>query len=269
LSSGFLRVQGCNVSFNRGGGHRSNLPNAHLLQASANNNSTISNDPKTILDLSRPYDGLPKGGMPALIFGNKRKAPLLEEGEEENPQQITNGKRIAVLASGGSGKKGSEETPEFIRPAIINPVSSVSQIRLGVPKVRNIVSRVVDSSGLPSSNVPSATGGTSTAGTQASSSSDDYTFEARNLRNAGEPTRLTLSRHSQVLWMDFVPKAALLVTGNSNFWSVACEDGTVHVFTPVGRRLSSPLILEAQPCFMECRGWWLMCITSIGMAYVW
>jgi protein HIRA/HIR1 len=211
--------------------------------------------------------------MSALLIGNKRKAPILEEGEEENPQLITNGKRVAVLTNGDAGgrSRGPEETPEFIRPAVISPAISTSQVRLAVPRVRSIVSRVIDATGHPSSNVPSATGGGGSAAGQSSTSTDDSTFEARNTRTVADkmPTRLTLTRHGQILWMDFLPKAVLLVTGNNNFWCAACEDGGLHVFSPVGRRMLSALVIESQPCFLDCRGWWLMCISSVGVAHVW
>jgi protein HIRA/HIR1 len=244
-----------------GGGHRSNLPNAQLLQsAAAGSGSTANMDPKTTLDLSRPYDGLPKGGMSALIVGNKRRAVEPVDGEDQ-AEPATNGKRVAVLQT--SDAKTTIGTPEFIRPAVVSPATSVSQIRLAVPRVRVFVNRVIDTTGEPSSAIPSVTAGSSTNAVPAST---DTVFEARNSR---EPTRLTLSRGGQTIWIDFLPRPVLLVTGNANFWAAACEDGSIHMYTPVGRRMLSPLITEAQPCFLECRGWFLMCITSVGIAHVW
>ena len=67
----------------------------------------------------------------------------------------------------------------------------------------------------------------------------------------------------------FLPKAVLIVTGNSNFWAAGCEDGSLHIWTPAGRRLLNALVLEAQPVILDCRGWWLMCITAVGQCYVW
>ena len=134
-----------------GGGHRSNLPNAQLLQAQAASGST-SRDPKTILDLSRPYDGLPKGGMAALVIGNKRKAP--EEEDTDLPPTTSNTKRLSVLQA--PDHPTTSEAPEFLRAAIISPVLSTSQVRLAVPKLRTKVQRVIDSLGLPSSSIPPA-----------------------------------------------------------------------------------------------------------------
>ncbi|KAL7270515.1 HIR complex subunit [Rhizina undulata] len=244
-----------------GGGHRSNLPDVQLLKASASGANVNDTDPKTTLDLARPYDGLPKGGMPALLIGNKRKAPVVEEGEQEPPQ--TNGKRIAVVSSGV--RDVLDETPDFIRPAVVSPALTVSQVRLAVPKIRSAVTRVIDPTGEPSPNVPSAGSGPITLG------AGDVVFEARNTRSGSdkEPTRLTILKQGQVLWMGYLQKPVLLVTGNNNFWAAACEDGTIYVYSVVGRMMLSGLVLEAQPCFLECKGWWLMCITAVGMAHVW
>ncbi|KAI5782469.1 TUP1-like enhancer of split-domain-containing protein [Pyronema domesticum] len=243
-----------------GGGGRSTLPNAQLLQAAASNSSTGNLDPKTTLDLSRPFDGLPKGGMAALVISNKRKAEEDPEGEEV-PAAV-NSKRISVTSA--PDLKSSLETPEFLRPAIINPSLSVSQVRLAVPKVRTFVVSVLDSQGHPSSALPSA--GATSSSSSAGPASTDWILEAKNSR---EPTRLTLSRAGKVLWLDFLPRSVLLVTGNSNFFAAACEDGTVHTYSPVGRRLMNPLILESTPCFLASSGWWLMTITAAGLCYVW
>jgi len=102
-------------------------------------------------------------------------------------------------------------------------------------------------------------------------------FEARNASGPArtgrvqdrEPTRITVSKRNQTLWQDFLPRAALLVTGNRRYWAAACEDGSVHLWTPAGRRMLSALVLEAQPVILDCRGWWLLAITAVGQCYVW
>jgi len=66
-----------------------------------------------------------------------------------------------------------------------------------------------------------------------------------------------------------LPRAVLLVTGNRNFWAAACEDGSLHLWTPAGRRLQNATILEAQPVILDCRGWWMLAITAVGQCYVW
>ena len=83
-----------------------------------------------------------------------------------------------------------------------------------------------------------------------------------------EPVRITLTRGDQPLWQDFLPKTVLLATGNQKLWAVACEDGSVYVWTPAGRRLVNALILEAQPVILECKNSWVLCISAVGMCYV-
>ncbi|KAI1944667.1 HIR complex subunit [Ophidiomyces ophidiicola] len=262
------------------GGTQSSLPQSRLMAASASAQAGKPEGPETILDLSKPFDGLPKGGLAALLFGNKRKFAQLDD-SEENPLE----KRVAaanengvtpILANGRDGLLpavptiGLQETPEFIRPAVVNPVMAVSQLRLAVPKVRSHILQDTDASGNP---VDVATG----SGNSSSQSKADLVFEARNPSGASltgraadrEPARITLTRGDQPIWQDFLPKAVLLVTGNKRFWAAALEDGSVYIWTPAGRRLLNALVLEAQPVILECRDSWLMCITAVGMCYVW
>ncbi len=94
-------------------------------------------------------------------------------------------------------------------------------------------------------------------------------FEAKNPAQFRDPARISATKRGMTLWQDFLPRSVILVTGNKNFWSAACEDGSIYVWTPAGRRLLNALVVEAQPVILECRGWWILCITAIGMCYVW
>ena len=264
------------------GGAESSLPQARLMASAI---SQVKADaPTSIVDLSKPFDGLPKGGLTALLLGNKRKLAQLE-GDEEGQAD----KRVAAASQNGAtpimantpdgllpaqtqpAVAGQQPTPEFIRPAVTNPCMAVSQLRLAVPKVRSHILRALDSTGKPTE--PPAPGG----GDSSSKSRVDVVFEARNPSPASltgravdrEPVRLTLFRGEQPLWQDFLPKSVLLVTGNQSMWAAACEDGSVYIWTPAGRRLVSALVLEAQPVIMECNGPWILCISSVGMCYVW
>lgn len=76
-------------------------------------------------------------------------------------------------------------------------------------------------------------------------------------------------KRGAMLWQDFLPKPVMLVTGSKNFWAAACEDATLYVWTPAGRRLLNALVLEAQPVIIESRGWWLLCVTAVGICHVW
>lgn len=265
------------------GGTESSLPQARLM-ASISNNQT-SDAPQSIVDLSKPFDGLPKGGLASLLFGNKRKLAQLEGDEDGHVE-----KRVAFAGQNGAtpilattpdgllpaqqqpATTGQQPTPEFIRPAVMNPCMAISQLRLAVPKIRSQILRAIDLNGKPTEPPNTA----SPAG-DSNKSRADVVFEARNPSLASltgravdrEPVRLTLFRGEQPLWQDFLPRSVLLVVGNQSMWAAACEDGSVYIWTPAGRRLVSALVLEAQPVILECHGAWLLCISAVGMCYVW
>ncbi|KAF9585251.1 HIR complex subunit [Lunasporangiospora selenospora] len=72
-----------------------------------------------------------------------------------------------------------------------------------------------------------------------------------------------------VVWVDYLPSPVLLMTGNSHFSAVACEDGGVYVYSPAGRRLLPCIILESAATLMECDKDYLMCLTSCGLVSSW
>ncbi|KAK4974733.1 HIR complex subunit [Elasticomyces elasticus] len=258
----------------------SSLPRAQLMSAVAHDKQ--SDAPQTVLDLSTPFDGLPKGGLASLLLGNKRKFAEIQGDEDRRPEKrtmaIAQTGATPIVMNGTDGlvlpnavAKPIAEPPEALRPAIINPSLLTSQVRLAVPMVRSVIVRPLD---------PSRAATTDTDGTaaQAMDSNDEsVVFEARNASGPSrtgrpqdrDPTRVSVTRRGQVLWQDYLPRAALLLTGNQNFWVTACEDATLHVWTPAGRRMMNAMVLEAQPVILDCRGWWLLCVTAVGMCYVW
>lgn len=275
-----------------------NLPRGQL-QAAVKNGAGAGaggDEPAKILDLSKPYDGLPKGGLASLLIGNKRKYAEVEgEASEEKRNEkkvqeirqqqpgatpvVANTVDGLVLASASTAKKAEQEksVPDVLRPAIVNPSLLVSQIRLAVPMVRSIILRPLDQ---PTASRSGGEQGDMQIDGPLGDSNDNSSsivFEARNASGPSrtgraqdrEPTRITVSKRSQILWQDFLPKAALLVTGNRNFWAATCEDGSLYVWTPAGRRLLNASILEAQPVILDCRGWWLLAVTAVGLCYVW
>ena len=269
------------------GGAESSLPQTRLVAASAAQGA--ANDaPQSVVDLSKPFDGLPKGGLGALLFGNKRKFAAIEGDDDGHVE-----KRMAVASRNGATPivvntpdglvpaqsslppTGQEPTPQWIRPSVVNPSLLLSHLRLAVPKIRSKIVRSLNASGKPSAPVDAS------ASTNAPDASNtDYLFEARNPGpqpvipggRAGadrEPARITVTRRGQPLWQDFVPKNVLLTTGNKNFWAAACEDGSIYLWTQAGRRLVNPLCLDAQAVILECKDWYLLCITAVGQCHVW
>ncbi|KAF3311350.1 HIR complex subunit [Orbilia oligospora] len=243
----------------------SNLPNAQLLAKQITTGPGAGFGPQSTLDLSRPYDGLPKGGLAAVLLGNKRRNPTLEEAAE-NEDGVSSPPKRKVTAVNVSATAAAEST-EVLRPPIINPALSASQVRLAVPKIRNIVVRALDSQGNPAP-LPDNVNGPSGAESQ----TGEFVFEAKNnikYPHPNEPTKLSVAHQGKTVWVDYLPKPVILITATTNFYAAACEDGTIHVFTPAGRRLLSPLVLDATSCFLESRGWWLMAITCVGACHVW
>ncbi|KAK7934572.1 protein HIR1 [Apiospora marii] len=246
---------------------QSSLPQTQLVGSSTA--KTAQNDmPQTVLDLSKPFDGLPEGGLAAMLLGNKRKAiPLDEEEDDHPPKRAATGPR-PIVRNGVEGlepatleppKHGLVPTPEYLRPAILNPSIAISQVRLAVPKVRSHIVRPLERGVL--------LGDTSLE--DASKTPENVILEAKNPVSIRDPSHVTASKRGAVLWQDFLPRAIVLVTGNKNFWAAACEDGSIYTWTPAGRRLINAMVLESQPVILECRGWWLLCITAVGMCYVW
>lgn len=250
---------------------QSSLPQTQLITATANTNQ--SDTPQSILDLSKPFDGLPRGGLAAMVLGNKRRTVATDVDEEE---QVTKRMNIAaangvvpIMTNGVDGvepanatapSRGVVPTPEFIRPAVINPAMAVSQVRLAVPKIRTHILRSLERGQATSSN---------TGAEEPGKTSEDAIFEVFNPAQPRDPSRISATKRGATLWQDFLPRSVILVTGNRNFWSAACEDGCIYVWTPAGKRLLNSLVMEAQPVILECRNWWLLCITAVGTCYVW
>ena len=64
---------------------------------------------------------------------------------------------------------------------------------------------------------------------------DEY-LEARNSDTARGKTVVTLSDDGENRWLDVLPSAALSVCLTNRFAAVACEDGSLVVYSSAGRR---------------------------------
>lgn len=245
----------------------SSLPQTQLIGSKTV--AARDDTPQTLLDLSKPFDGLPPGGIAAMLLGNKRKAVAIdgEEDDEHAPKRLAG--PIPIMANGLDGAEpvalqppqhGIVPTPEFLRPAVVSPALAVSQVRLAVPKVRSHILRPLERGVLQGqSSVEDAT-----------KVPENIIFEAKNpAQPSRDPSHVTTSKRGVLSWQDFLPRAVLLLTGNKSFWAAACEDGSIYAWTPAGRRLINAMVLESQPVILESRDHWLLCITACGLAYVW
>ncbi|KAI9860367.1 MAG: HIR complex subunit [Vezdaea acicularis] len=265
------------------GAAESSLPNSQLMTTSDTPGSR-NEGPQNILDMSLPFDGLPPGGLSGLLLGNKRKIAV-NEGDSNGKveRQLDRASRSGatpVVVNGVDGlhpaqiqaqPHGQQPTPEFLRPAVVSASLTVAQIRLMVPKVRSLILRNHDSYGNPA--ITTEVDGTPLA----QPVPVDTVLEVKNptgVASTGrpqdrDPTRISVTRRGQSLWQDFLPKSVLLVTGTQDMWAAACEDGTLHIWTPAGRRLINAMVLDAQPVILESKGPWLLCVTAVGMCHVW
>jgi protein HIRA/HIR1 len=147
----------------------SSMPESRLLPA-----QTIASETTRTLDLSSPSVTLPRGGMPTMVVGNKRKQTDTIDDELDGT--------VATQTNGVT--KEIQGVPSVLRPAIVSPATGVSQVRLGVPKV---MSHFDYSPGEKSGVL----------------------LEARNGAGQSIPSRLTLSKGKTILWVDYVPRAVL------------------------------------------------------------
>ena len=248
---------------------QSSLPQTQLVGSTSTTKATQNDAPQTVLDLTKPFDGLPKGGIASMLLGNKRKSALGEAEDEEEPtSKRTATGPLPILTSGPDGvepaalspvQNGVVPTPEFLRPAVLNPAISFAQVRLAVPKIRSHILRSLERGILQAESSLD----------DASKSPENIIMEAKNDANPRDPSHVLVTKRGALVWHEFLPRAVILVTANKNFWAVACEDGSIHVWSPAGRRLLNPMILESQPVILECRDHWLLCITAVGLVHVW
>ncbi|KAH7323079.1 TUP1-like enhancer of split [Stachybotrys elegans] len=247
---------------------QSSLPQTQLVGATATKPS--QNDaPQTVLDLTKPFDGLPRGGIAAMLLGNKRKvaaAELEEDDDTRSKRPVTGPTPIVNNTADGLEtaalvpvQNGVIPTPEFLRPAVLNSSISFAQVRLAVPKIRSHILRPLERGVLqPDTTLEDA-----------SKIPENIIMEAKNDANPRDPSHVMVTKRGALVWQEFLPRAIILVTATKNFWAVACEDASIHTWTPAGRRLLNPMILESQTVIMEARDHWLLCITAVGLAHVW
>ncbi|XP_047980951.1 protein HIRA-like isoform X1 [Salvia hispanica] len=83
-------------------------------------------------------------------------------------------------------------------------------------------------------------------------------------------TELSCTRGSQNLWSDRISGKVTVLSGNSNFWAVGCEDGSLQVYTRCGRRAMPTLMMGSGAVFIDCDEFWkLLVVTRKASLYVW
>ncbi|EPS73840.1 hypothetical protein M569_00903 [Genlisea aurea] len=85
-----------------------------------------------------------------------------------------------------------------------------------------------------------------------------------------QETEVCCSRGSQNLWSDRISGKVSVLAGNSNFWAVGCEDGSLQIYTRCGRRAMPTMMLGSSAVFIDCDEFWkLLLVTRKGSLYVW
>ncbi|XP_051113355.1 protein HIRA isoform X2 [Andrographis paniculata] len=83
-------------------------------------------------------------------------------------------------------------------------------------------------------------------------------------------TEVSCTKGSQTLWFDRISGKVTVLAGNSNFWAVGCEDGSLQVYTRCGRRAMPTMMMGSAAVFIDCDELWkLLLVTRNGSVYVW
>ncbi|KAI8337443.1 WD40-repeat-containing domain protein [Chlamydoabsidia padenii] len=199
--------------------------------------STSKKTTQEVVDYDLPCMNLGGTGIPSAVIGNKRKNGL------EDSDSTNNGITSQYTSDTGS----SRNPPSWIDTAIIPPVVGQSQVRFGLPQVKSTIINRVSKDGI------------------------NTVMECHNQsgKQGFDCTKIVASRRGMVLWADYLASAVLLMTGNEYFSAVGCEDASILVYSPSGRRLLPPIVLESTPVVMTCKEDWLLCLTATGLLYTW
>ncbi|KAI8093179.1 WD40-repeat-containing domain protein [Halteromyces radiatus] len=202
--------------------------------------SHISQPPLESVDYDLPVMNLGKNGIGSTVVGNKRKA----HPDNVDNNQTTNG---ITMQQTTKDNEPLRQKPAWIDAAIIPPIVSQSQVKLGLPKVKStMINRISQDNQVTVMECHNPTG-----------------------KQGSENTKLLTSRHGTILWTDYLASAILLMTGNEHFSAVGCEDASILVYSPAGRRLLPPIVLESTPVVITCNDCWLLCLTATGLLYTW
>ncbi|ORY52086.1 WD40 repeat-like protein [Rhizoclosmatium globosum] len=81
--------------------------------------------------------------------------------------------------------------------------------------------------------------------------------------------RIHGSKSGELQFSVALPSAVLSIAGSQEFWTAACADASVNVFTLAGRRLLPPIVLPSPVSYMSVNGSYLMAILTTCTIYVW
>ncbi|KAI9483200.1 MAG: TUP1-like enhancer of split-domain-containing protein [Benjaminiella poitrasii] len=143
------------------------------------------------------------------------------------------------------GTKTTRVKPDWMDSAVVPPILQRSQLKLGLPKVSSILA------------------------TKPNAGDPTVVLECHNNSTTSIRAKLVSSRQGVPIWVDYLPSAVLLMVSNALFSAVGCEDGSIYTYSPAGRRLLPPLILESTPVIVRQQDQWLLVLTATGLLYTW
>ncbi|KAJ1972443.1 HIR complex subunit [Dimargaris xerosporica] len=172
--------------------------------------------PTSTMEMDQPSRILPVAvPLETAATGNKRKPAINGHTEGSTAKRSARG-------NNGNGGNGRDRLPELDNDQYAKPLQHRSvlnsqafahaQIRLSVPKVQTRLTK--------------------------SFQHDHHTltWSATNDFDHTKPAQVAQKAQGNVEWTTFVSSHVLLLTGNDLMVMVACEDGSLHVFTHAGRR---------------------------------
>lgn len=184
--------------------------------------SSSSSSAKSYIAYDRPSAALPPGGIAGLVIGNKRK-------NEESGQS--------------TATKKARDDATYLRPVVLNPSTTVSQVRLMTPRLVSHISS-------------DEVGGT--------------VIEARNPARAGDPSRISVIKNGHAIFTDFIAECSSLLAGSASyFWTVASDSGVLYTYTPQGSRALPPLVLGAPVSLLGSNKAFLYAVTATGLVFAW
>ncbi|KAF7729232.1 HIR complex subunit [Apophysomyces ossiformis] len=153
--------------------------------------------PMEDIEYSAPLSNLPPSGIGAAVTGNKRK-------HEEATSDSVDAKDTAP-----------RRKPAWVDSGLVSPMVAQSRVKLGIPTVKATITK----------RIPLG--------------DKSMMIECHNTTGRGENndySKIVAVSQGSPIWSDYLASAAVLITGNDLFTTIGCEDGTLHVYSPAGRR---------------------------------
>ncbi|CAI2173761.1 11228_t:CDS:10 [Funneliformis geosporum] len=185
--------------------------------------------------LDAPSRSLPAGGIPTLLIGNKRKESFASEiaSQSNKRQSFGKSRTDSVIETEG----------HVLRSGLVPPSVTMSQVRLASHKVKDYLAK---------------------------ERLDGTTLKLECFNNSAKgPSQIVCTRGKVMVWVDYVPSSIILLTGHSQYSAVACEDGSLFIYSSAGRRLLPVIMLESAASFLEICREYLLCITQTGLISIW